>query len=96
MNPQLTTADLDPATLAALFADLTALAEIDQVLVKGSTMGYAGGSGLEAARQALAGGARGMQIRYRWEGTSWLDTIMRTPAGFRIVRTAIPAPEDLP
>ena len=86
---QLTSADLDPATIEALFADLTALAEIDEVLIKGTATTYAGQAGLAEARRALANGARGIQISYRWEGTAWLDTLMRTPDGVRLVRTPV-------
>lgn len=89
--PQLQQADLDPATLDALFADLAQCAQIDEVLVKGAADGRAGRlAGLEQARAALAAGARAVQIRYRWQGATWLDTLMRTPQGVRIVRTAVP------
>lgn len=94
--PRLTTADLDPATLDALFSDLTGLTEIDEVLVKGAATAYAGRSGLAEARRALAGGARGIQIRYRWEGEAWLDTLLRTPLGIRLVRTPLPTSPEQP
>lgn len=94
--PRLTTADLDPATLDALFADLTGLTEIDEVLVKGDATSYAGQSGLAEARRALAAGARGIQIRYRWDGESWLDTLLRIPTGIRLVRTPLPKPPESP
>lgn len=90
--PPLHRADLDPATLAALFADLGALATIDAVRVKGA----AAACTLAEAQDALTAGAAGVQIRYRWGGSAWLDTILRTPTGLRIVRMPIPATEDRP
>lgn len=88
---QLTSADLDPAALEALFADLAALTEIEAVQVKGTATAYAGAAGLDEARRQLAAGARGIQIRYRWRGEAWWDTLIRTPAGVRLVRTRAPA-----
>lgn len=91
---RLTTADLDAATLAALFSDLSTLVEIDEVLIKGDALGYAGAdagaTGLAEAQRALADGARGVQIRYRWAGAGWLDTLLRSPGGVRLVRAPWP------
>ena len=96
MSP-LTTADLDPATLAALFADLEALTEIDEVLIKGAASSHAGVAGLAQARLALDnGGARAIQIRYRWAGKAWLDTLMRTPNCVRLVRSPVVSTPEVP
>lgn len=96
MSP-LTTADLDPATLAALFADLADLTEIDEVLIKGATSSHAGTAGLAEARLALdSGAARAIQIRYRWAGQAWLDTLMRTPGGVRLVRSPVVSTPEVP
>lgn len=95
MSP-LTTADLDPSTLAALFADLEALTEIDEVLIKGATTSHAGVAGLAQARLALEHGARAIQIRYRWAGQAWLDTLMRTPDGVRLVRSPVVSTPEAP
>ncbi|MBN8523989.1 MAG: hypothetical protein J0M02_01505 [Planctomycetes bacterium] len=84
---RLTTADLDPMTLTALFSDLATLVEIDEVLIKGDATAYAGATGLGEAQRALAAGARGIQIRYRWAGEGWLDTLMSGPGGIRLVRS---------
>jgi hypothetical protein len=83
---RLTTADLDSEVLSALFSDLATLVEIDEVLIKGDATAYAGVAGLAEAQRALAAGARGIQIRYRWAGADWLDTLMRGPSGVRLVR----------
>jgi hypothetical protein len=87
---RLTRANLDPETLEALFCDLAALVEIDEVLIKGDAMAYAGTTGLAEAQRSLAGGARGIQIRYRWGGEGWLDTLLRGPDGVRLVRSTLP------
>lgn len=89
---RLTTADLDPETLAALFSDLGTLVEIDEVLIKGDATAYAGAIGLAEAQRALAAGARGIQIRYRWAGECWLDTLMSGPAGIRLIRSPLSVP----
>jgi hypothetical protein len=81
--PPLHRAALDATTAEALFDDLAALTTIEVVRIKGAV----GACTLAEARDALEAGARGVQVRYRWGGESWLDTILRTPAGLRIVRT---------
>jgi hypothetical protein len=86
---RLTTADLDPETLAALFSDLATMVEIDEVLIKGDATAYAGATGLVEAQRALVAGARGIQIRYRWAGEGWLDTLMSGPGGIRLVRSPV-------
>ncbi|MBN8525373.1 MAG: hypothetical protein J0M02_08565 [Planctomycetes bacterium] len=89
--PRLTAAELDPATLDALFADLEACTEVDQVLIKGGAGRNADAvATLAVARAALAAGARGVQIRYRWRDGWWFDTLMRTPTGVRLVRMPVP------
>lgn len=91
MLPQLSSAILDAATLSALFADLSACAEVDQVLVKDAAgTNAATAPSLDAAQSALAAGARAVQIRYRWQERWWFDTLMRTPDGVRIVRMPVP------
>jgi hypothetical protein len=89
---ELTTADLDAATLDELFADIANQTTVDEVLVKGAATAYAGTSGLDEARSQFLGGARGLQIRYRWQGEAWWDTLVRLGDGrIRLVRTRAPA-----
>jgi hypothetical protein len=88
----LTTAVLDDTTLAVLFDDIATLTTVDEVQIKGAAQAYAGAAGLDEGRRLLAAGARGLQIRYRWNGEAWWDTLIRTPAGIRLVRC--PAPVD--
>jgi hypothetical protein len=80
---------LDAATLERLFQDLAFCTEIIEIipryarhlLVAEQTVS------LDQARELLLSGeARGVQIRYRYEGAQWWDTLMRTPEGVRIVR----------
>lgn len=89
--PRLTAAELDPATLDALFSDLASCVEVDQVLIKdGSGRDAVTAASLADARAAITAGARGVQIRYRWQDAWWFDTLMRTPTGVRLVRMPVP------
>lgn len=88
--PPLQQTVLDPATVAALFADLSACAEVTSVTTRapGRTAGAAPTTlSLEAAREGLlSGGLRTVQIRYRHGGQTWCDTLLATPVGVRLVR----------
>lgn len=87
--PPLHAAELDAATLARLFEDLANHAEVLEVILKAAAGGYAdaGAVSLSAAREALERRTvRGAQIRYRWQADVWCDTLLVTPAGWRIVR----------
>ena len=45
-----------------------------------------------AARDRLkAGDVRGVQLRYRYAGREWTDTVLRVPGGYRLVRMEVPA-----
>lgn len=91
--PELHGGELDHATLAALFDDLEVHADVLDVLVKGAPQGYAQDTpvSLRAAEAALRVGAvRGVQVRYRWDGAEWRDTLLRGPAGVRVVRMRMP------
>ena len=87
--PDLHNGDLDAATLARLFEDLANHAEVLEVTLKAAPGEYAGAgaTSLPAAQAALEGRTiRGAQVRYRWAGEAWCDTLLVTPAGWRIVR----------
>lgn len=91
MSPELTQADLDSETLQQLLQDLGQLTEILEVSVKGGGTQRAQTSHRDLAELAVkleAGELRGVQVRYLWQGQHWLDTLMRTPTGVRIIRTA--------
>lgn len=92
--PDLHTAELDPPTFAALFDDLEAHAEDLDVRIKGEATGHAaaGPIPLREAQRLLAGGVvRGVQIRYRWAGVEWTDTLLRSPTSIRVVRMKVPS-----
>lgn len=93
--PPLQEAVIDEATLDQLFFDIAEVAELVSVSLKGGATARAGdlsraGSGgdeLALARRALSDGtALGVQIRYRFAGSEWWDTLLRTPSGVRLVR----------
>jgi hypothetical protein len=92
--PPMWKADLDAPALAQLFADLASAAEVLSVQGKGDPRRFAAAEPLtlQAARDRLdAGELAGVQIRYRYDGETWADTLLRTPAGFRLVRCRTPA-----
>ena len=91
--PELHSSDLDAATLAALFDDLEAHAAVLDVLVKGGARQEASPVpvALREAQAMLASGrVRGVQVRYRWDGGEWRDTLLRTPTGTRVVCMRMP------
>jgi hypothetical protein len=86
--PQLQQIAVDDALLDALVTDLTALTEILCVMPKAGvgrvvpkTMPLE--DGVQMLRE---GNLRGLQIRYRYEGDEWWDTLMQTPGGLRLTR----------
>lgn len=92
--PNVHTALLDAATLAALFRDLAVGARILDVRAKGHATSYAGAAAwsLDAARAALTQGqVSGIQVRYALGSDVWRDTLMHTPEGTRLVRIKEPA-----
>ncbi len=88
---------VDEATLDRLLAELRAKAVILSVTTR-ATRGQVGAvarATMEEARALLGEGrAVGMQLRYRFEGKHWCDTIQSTPDGFQIVRVEVPAPGE--
>lgn len=86
---ELQQADLDPATLAALFDDIATYTQVIGALLKGAPTSYAPDQlvDLPTARTLLqAGTVRGIQLRYRYQGQEWWDTLLRLPTGVRLVR----------
>jgi len=87
--PELTQADLDGETLGALVDDLNNLTQILEVITKGGEFSMAGKTSIplrEAVRALQRGQIRGVQVRYVWRDEEWMDTLLRGPAGVRIVR----------
>jgi hypothetical protein len=81
---------IDPATLEKLFVDLDGAAEILAVMAKGGAKARAHGGTMnlsEGKELFMAKKVRGLQIRYRFQGSEWWDTLMHTPGGgVRIIR----------
>lgn len=89
--PDVYQATLDTETLRALVQDLCAAADVLEVLVKEHAQGRAAAApgvlGLLAWMEALESGAiQGLQVRYRFEGALWLDTLLRRPEGVALTR----------
>lgn len=87
--PSLQQADLDAETLARLVSDIQGLAVVDEVVLKGggALMASPQRVTLTEAVEALQGGRiQGVQVRYRYQGQAWWDTLLRVPQGIRLVR----------
>jgi hypothetical protein len=84
---------LTPDDLEQLFADLAGCTTVLAVQEKGRGQdhAHASPSSLDAARQRLLNGSvHALQIRYRYDGHEWTDTLMRLPSGVRLVRCQHP------
>lgn len=89
--PELHIATLDDATLDQLLFDVAHAATSVEVRLKGGPTALAWGASpsLAEARVTLQRGeASAMQLRYAFRGKTWVDTLMRTPEGIRLVRMA--------
>jgi hypothetical protein len=87
--PELQQAILDRATVDQLFKDIEHCTEVLEVIPKFSKHGYVNTAslGLEQGRQLLERGElRALQLRYRYAGSEWWDTLMAAPGGLRLVR----------
>lgn len=87
--PDLHQAILDEPTLEQLLADIETHAKVSEVIPKFTQRGYVpeGPMNIQEARNLLLfRSARGVQIRYHYDGADWWDTIMVVPEGFRLVR----------
>jgi hypothetical protein len=87
--PLLVEGHIDAATLQQLFADLASSATVTGVREKGGPTEYSPGADPTpnaALARLLSGAARTVQVRYRFAGDEWTDTIFRAPGGFRVVR----------
>ncbi|MFO0798461.1 MAG: hypothetical protein U0804_13370 [Gemmataceae bacterium] len=80
---------IDPPTLARLFADLESAATGPSAREKGGPGAFAGAGETPPAaalERLLAGTARAVQLRYRFDGHDWTDTVTAAAGGFRVVR----------
>jgi hypothetical protein len=88
--PELRQGELDATQLDTLFADLRQGAEVDHVQVRGGPGSPRGDRvvSLDEARQLLRQERTpAVQIRYRYDGQSWCDTLLAHPGGVRLIRT---------
>lgn len=92
--PPLQSSVLDDATLDRLLEDIAAAAEGVLVTVKRRRDAHAEGGEVSIADVASllrSGSAAGVQLRYRFDGTAWCDTLIAAPEGVRLVRIEVPA-----
>lgn len=95
--PPVQQAILDAETLAALVRDLNECAQIDDVLLKGDAPTMIATSQREivqlddAVLRMQRGEVRGVQVRYRYDGQSWCDTLMHGSEGVRLTRIQHPS-----
>jgi hypothetical protein len=91
--PQLQTAVLDAATLGQLFVDLQACAQVLDVLAKRGAEVRADEAPItlaDAHRLLVQGAARGIQLRYLYDGAEWRDTLLAAGGAFRLCRMKMP------
>lgn len=92
--PPLQNQAIDAATLDRLFDDIATYADQVEITAKQRPGTYSETAKLTpaAALELLrARAVRGVQIRYRWDGKHWMDTLIVDPAGWRIVRIEVGA-----
>lgn len=91
--------DWSYAQIEQLFLDLAAGAEVEHVQVRLADADRSADQAvtLQDASDAFhRGDATAIQIRYRFEGQVWCDTLMVRPSEVRIVRTPLPPWLDNP
>jgi hypothetical protein len=88
--PPMSQGELSFAELKVLLRAIADHAVVEEVLLKrGATrmIDAAERATLESIPPLLQSGEiRGAQVRYAWEGATWMDTILAAPAGCRVVR----------
>jgi hypothetical protein len=92
--PPLTDVLLDDAQLAELAFDLEHAAELLDVALRplgARRAASAARPSLSAALAALAARTASVQLRYRYRGEEWWDTLLPGGAGVRLVRIRAPS-----
>jgi hypothetical protein len=88
--PELHTTLLDLSQVAQLLADIEACTELVEILPKyGPQVQVPDSAGMtltEARTLLAARSVRGLQLRYRFDGADWWDTLMVAGEHFRVVR----------
>ncbi|MFO1514468.1 MAG: hypothetical protein U1F83_16430 [Verrucomicrobiota bacterium] len=88
--PELHSSSLDDAQVAQLLADIEVCTELTEILPKFAAQQRVPDTAavtLTQAREWLTTRAvRGLQLRYRYDGADWWDTLMQDGDRYRIVR----------
>lgn len=87
--PLMTEGTIEAATLRQLAADLQASAEVLSVREKAAPGLFAASEEfplVSALERLCSGAARSVQIRYRYDGREWTDTLFALGSAFRVVR----------
>lgn len=87
--PPIHDAPLAPAAIDALFADLELVADALEITARSANARRADSTRLTLAdaRAALdSGTVAALQLRYRFDGADWCDTLIRTATGARLIR----------
>ena len=87
--PEILQAEWSSDQILALFLDLNAGAEIQHVQLRTETAD-ATVSLADAEASFGCGEARAIQVRYRFEGELWSDTILRGDPTTKIIRSRLP------
>jgi len=86
--PELCETLLSPDQFQELIGDLMTHAEDVKVTVKGAARDRPAPVRIDEAGRGLADGSvRAVQVRYRFDGEAWCDTLSLGPDGTRLVRT---------
>ena len=94
--PEMREAVLSNDDLAALVADLQALTQIQSVIGKAGARQHSSDSPLTietAAARLTTGTLPAAQVHYRYDGSEWTDTLIRSPQGIKLVRCQHPQGE---
>jgi hypothetical protein len=87
--PELQGALLDAATVRQLFEDIEHCTEVTEIIPKSASRTFVSETKItlaDAREQLLSGQLKGMQIRYRYQGGDWWDTLLPVEDRFRLVR----------
>jgi hypothetical protein len=85
---------VDADLLRQLFADLTQHAQMLSIQEKADPTAYTQSAPLtleDALSRLLGPAPTRIQLRYRFDQTEWIDTILTTPTGYRVLRCQCPS-----
>jgi len=80
---------LDASTIEQLFRDVELCTEVREIIPKFAAQGYVSEKSITLAQARdwlFDGQVRAVQLRYRYEGADWWDTIMSAQGSYRLVR----------